>query len=43
MKELEIYSGVNEWGDGIGDTPYRVPPNGVDKYPLMKSPEMIAR
>jgi len=29
------YTGKDKNRDGIGDTPYRIPPNGVDKYPLM--------
>jgi len=29
------YTGQDENGDGIGDTPYPVAPNGVDNYPLM--------
>jgi parallel beta-helix repeat protein len=29
------YNGQDANGDGIGDTPYVVPPNGVDHYPLM--------
>src|SRR4030042_2388461 len=29
------YTGLDENGDGIGDTPYPVPTNGVDNYPLM--------
>jgi nitrous oxidase accessory protein NosD len=29
------YAGQDGNGDGIGDTPYPVPPNGVDNYPLM--------
>jgi len=29
------YTGQDQNGDGIGDTPYLVPPNGVDNYPLM--------
>ena len=32
------YSGVDSDGDGIGDIPYRIFPNGRDNYPLMKSP-----
>jgi len=28
------YMGWDENGDGIGDTPYRIDPNGVDHYPL---------
>ena len=30
------YAGTDNNGDGIGDTPYKVFPNGVDNYPLMK-------
>lgn len=30
------YKGKEADGDGIGDTPYNVLPNGVDRYPLMK-------
>ena len=29
------YSGVDADGDGIGDTPYTIPSDGVDHYPLM--------
>lgn len=29
------YTGKDENHDGIGDTPYRIPPNGVDNYPLI--------
>jgi len=29
------YKGSDADGDGIGDTPYQVPPNGMDNYPLM--------
>jgi len=29
------YTGKDENDDGIGDTPYRIPPKGVDNYPLM--------
>ena len=29
------YTGKDKNRDGIGDTPYRIPPNGVDNYPLM--------
>jgi parallel beta-helix repeat protein len=30
------YGGVDANADGIGDSPYAVPPNGVDRYPLMQ-------
>ncbi len=30
------YRGKDANGDGIGDTPYKILPNGVDRYPLMK-------
>ncbi len=30
------YTGKDNNGDGIGDTPQPVPPDGVDNYPLMK-------
>jgi len=30
------YTGVDADGDGIGDTPYYIVPNGVDHYPLME-------
>ena len=30
------YTGRDDNGDGIGDVPYAVPPNGVDNYPLME-------
>ena len=30
------YTGTDADGDGIGDTPYEVGPNGVDQYPLME-------
>jgi parallel beta-helix repeat protein len=29
------YTGVDANSDGIGDTPYAILPNGVDRYPLM--------
>jgi len=29
------YSGPDAGGDGIGDVPYAIPPNGLDRYPLM--------
>jgi len=29
------YTGEDADSDGIGDTPYHIPPNGVDNYPLM--------
>jgi parallel beta-helix repeat protein len=29
------YTGTDADGDGIGDTPYTIPPSGVDHYPLM--------
>jgi nitrous oxidase accessory protein NosD len=29
------YTGTDANGDGIGDTPYVIPPNGIDHYPLM--------
>ncbi|MCK4451513.1 MAG: right-handed parallel beta-helix repeat-containing protein [Anaerolineae bacterium] len=29
------YGGLDVDGDGIGDTPYYIPPNGVDHYPQM--------
>lgn len=32
------YTGKDANGDGIGDTPYAVAPNGVDRYPLMADP-----
>lgn len=32
------YQGSDEDGNGIGDTPYQVAPNGVDNYPLMVPP-----
>jgi parallel beta-helix repeat protein len=30
------YTGTDADSDGIGDTPYQVVPNGVDRYPLME-------
>ena len=30
------YTGKDSNDDGIGDTPYQVPPDGIDNYPLMK-------
>jgi parallel beta-helix repeat protein len=32
------YTGQDADGDGIGDTPYTVPPNGLDHFPLMADP-----
>lgn len=32
------YAGRDANGDGIGDTPYPVLPNGADRYPLMAPP-----
>lgn len=32
------YTGVDADGDGIGDIPIPVPPNGVDRYPLIAPP-----
>jgi len=29
------YTGTDANGDGIGDIPYVIPPNGIDHYPLM--------
>jgi parallel beta-helix repeat protein len=29
------YAGIDSNGDGAGDTPYNIPPNGVDRYPLI--------
>ena len=29
------YIGTDSNGDGAGDTPYNIPPNGVDRYPLI--------
>jgi parallel beta-helix repeat protein len=37
------YRGGDSNSDGVGDTPYPIPPNGVDNYPLMKPYQMIAR
>ncbi|MBI2918848.1 MAG: hypothetical protein HYY01_12770 [Chloroflexi bacterium] len=34
------YKGTDANGDGIGDTPYPVPPNGVDNHPLMEPPKI---
>ena len=36
------YTGVDANGDGIGDTPYYIGPNGVDHYPLM-APFQLSR
>lgn len=30
------YTGVDADGDGIGETPYYIPPNGVDHYPQVR-------
>ena len=30
------YSGVDTNGDGIGDSPYTISANGIDRFPLMK-------
>jgi len=30
------YQGVDNDGNGIGDDPYYIPPNGVDNYPVME-------
>ena len=30
------YSGIDNDGDGLGDSPYIISPNGVDRFPLMK-------
>ncbi|MBI2918849.1 MAG: hypothetical protein HYY01_12775 [Chloroflexi bacterium] len=35
------YKGKDANGDGVGDTPYPVAPNGVDRYPLMKPEEAL--
>jgi hypothetical protein len=32
------YTGKDANHDGIGDTPYPVPPNGTDRFPLMANP-----
>jgi hypothetical protein len=32
------YTGKDTNRDGIGDTPYPVPPNGTDRFPLMANP-----
>jgi len=34
------YDGVDLDGDGIGDTPYMVPPNNRDNYPFMDPLEL---
>ena len=34
------YIGVDANGDGVGDTPYSIFPNGIDNYPLM-SPTVV--
>lgn len=31
------YTGKDANGDGVGDTPYAIPPNGFDNYPLTKT------
>lgn len=33
------YAGSDGDGDGIGDSPYAIPPEGVDHYPLIEAPE----
>ena len=33
------YEGVDADGDGTGDTPYPIPPNGEDQYPIMALPQ----
>lgn len=35
-----LYQGQDQDLDGIGDTPYLVPPNGVDRYPLIAAPPL---
>jgi hypothetical protein len=32
------YKGEDKNGDGIGDIPFNIPPNGIDNYPLIKPP-----
>ena len=36
------YTGADADGDGIGDKPYYIGPNGVDHYPLM-APFQLSR
>jgi parallel beta-helix repeat protein len=36
-----LYQGQDADSDGIGDTPYLVPPNGLDRYPLIAPPAVI--
>jgi parallel beta-helix repeat protein len=36
------YAGSDGDGDGIGDTPYVVSPNGVDRFPLMTPDGVVA-
>ena len=33
------YQGVDADGDGTGDMPYPIPPNGEDRYPIMAQPQ----